>query len=140
MNKLKPVLPELQRLRLTQAGLIAERLVAVFNSNDWQTLNDPAISALAEKVIALSADDEITPFIGDDKPKDVSEIEVGYLYDNLGLPMKLYNTLWRRDLHTVGAIQAKSAEELLAYPNIGENSVSTLRRILGQLGVSLRDE
>jgi len=134
-----PQPPELQRWRLAQAGRIAEKLLAALNQNDEEALDDPVLSSLVEKVLSLSTDKEIAPFIGDEKPGSVSDIDIDYLYDNLGLSMKLYNSLVRCGYRTVGDLQSTSAQELLDCPGIGKNSIAELQRILALLGVSFRD-
>ena len=57
--------------------------------------------------------------------------------EHLNLNVRSYNSLRREGVHTVGALAARSAQELLAIDNIGPASLEEIRRKLAELGLSL---
>jgi carbon monoxide dehydrogenase subunit G len=57
--------------------------------------------------------------------------------EELGLPLRAYNSLRREGVHTVGDLVAKTPQQLLAIENIGPASVEEIRQRLADRGLTL---
>jgi carbon monoxide dehydrogenase subunit G len=59
--------------------------------------------------------------------------------DELGLPLRAYNSLRREGVHTVGDLVARTPQQLLAIENIGPASVEEIRQRLADRGLALSE-
>ena len=59
--------------------------------------------------------------------------------EDLGLPLRAYNSLRREGVHTVGDLVARTPQQLLAIDNIGRASVEDIRQRLASRGLSLSE-
>jgi len=133
--------PELQRWRLAQAGRIVARLAAALDQKNEQNLDESTLSVLADKIMALVADEEVVPFLGETMPKNVTELSIDDLVDNFGLSMRLRNSLIRSGgFHSVSDLLQSSCRELRDCRGIGEHGVTELKLRLEMLGLSPREE
>ncbi|HEV2373864.1 MAG TPA: DNA-directed RNA polymerase subunit alpha C-terminal domain-containing protein, partial [Streptosporangiaceae bacterium] len=57
--------------------------------------------------------------------------------EGLNLPVRAFNTLRREGIHTVGDLTARTEPELLAFTNLGPQSVREICEKLSGLGLSL---
>jgi carbon monoxide dehydrogenase subunit G len=77
------------------------------------------------------------PAGGDDDLADLASDDLAQPIEELGLPLRAYNSLRREGVHTVADLVAKTPAQLLAIENIGPASVEDIRQRLADRGLSL---
>jgi carbon monoxide dehydrogenase subunit G len=59
--------------------------------------------------------------------------------EDLDLPLRVFNSLRREGIHTVGDLSARSEADLLTIPNLGPQSIKEIKQKLADRGLGLAD-
>jgi carbon monoxide dehydrogenase subunit G len=62
---------------------------------------------------------------------------LGLTIEELGLPLRAFNSLRREGIHTVGDLSARNEADLLAIANLGPASVKEIKQKLAERGLTL---
>src|SRR5450755_4827068 len=121
-------------------GVLSEvggRLIGIFADNLAKMLaaEPPVGGTSATEAVAAPAEpaeQEAPAGAGGDAASDLA-----LPIEDLGLPLRAYNSLRREGVHTVGDLVARTPQQLLAIDNIGRASVEDIRQRLASRGLSL---
>jgi|SRR5450755_4144332 len=123
-------------------GVLSEvggRLIGIFADNLAKMLaaEPPVGGTSATEAVAAPAEpaeQEAPAGAGGDAASDLA-----LPIEDLGLPLRAYNSLRREGVHTVGDLVARTPQQLLAIDNIGRASVEDIRQRLASRGLSLSE-